>query len=103
MYLVTISALSSSAMRAFAMSCSNFAISACGATHTTLPLRRLSSDLACRTMSSAWSHGTLIRRSVTLPVTLSLATMFRSDSSAMSCSTVRTGTSWKLNVTGRPR
>ena len=28
--------------------------------------------------------------------------MLRLDSSAISCSTVRTGTSWKLNVTGRP-
>ena len=53
-------------------------------------------------MSSAWSHGTLIRRRVTLPCTVSLATILRLDSSAISCSTVRTGTSWKLKVTGRP-
>ena len=36
------------------------------------------------------------------PTTLSLATMLRFDSSAISCSTVRTGTSWKLKVTGAP-
>ena len=50
----------------------------------------------------AWSHGTFTRRRVTLPVTVSDATMLRLDSSAISCRTVRTGTSWKLNVTGRP-
>ena len=84
------------------MAFSKLAISDCGATQTTFPLRRLSSWRACSTMSSAWSHGTLIRRRVTLPWTVSLATMLRFDSSAISCSTVRTGTSWKLKVTGRP-
>ncbi len=50
----------------------------------------------------AWSHGTLISRRVTLPPTESATTRFRPDSSAINCSTVRTGTSWKLKVTGLP-
>ena len=102
MYSVIISARFSRSMRASSLAFSNAAISVCGATQTTLPLRRLSSDLACNTMSSAWSHGTLTSRRVTLPCTVSAATMLRLDSSAISCSTVRTGTSWKLKVTGRP-
>ncbi len=68
----------------------------------TLPSRRLSRPLARSTMSSAWSHGTLTRRRVTLPCTESDATTLRLDSSAINCSTVRTGTSWKLKVTGLP-
>ena len=50
----------------------------------------------------AWSQGTLTRRRVTLPWTVSEATILRLDSSAISCRTVRTGTSWKLKVTGCP-
>ncbi len=37
-----------------------------------------------------------------MPCTESEATTLRLDSSAINCSTVRTGTSWKLKVTGLP-
>ena len=54
------------------------------------------------TMSSAWSHGTFCRRSVTLPLTESLTTMFWPLASASSCSTARVSMSWKLSVRRSP-
>jgi len=99
---VTSCALLSCFSRAFAMSSSYFAMSVCGATQITLPFWRLASPLARRITSSAWSQGTLTSRRVTLPCTLSAATMLRLDTSASSCSTERTGMSWKLKVTRLP-
>ena len=54
------------------------------------------------TMSSAWSQGTFCRRSVTLPRTESLTTMFWPLVSASSCSTARVSMSWKLSVRRSP-
>ena len=53
-------------------------------------------------MSSAWSHGTFCRRSVTLPFTESLTTMFWPLASASSCSTARVSMSWKFSVRRSP-
>src|SRR5690349_8045996 len=55
----------------------------------TLPSWRLSRPLARRITSSAWSHGTLTSRRVTLPPTLSATTRFFLDISAMNCSAAR--------------
>ena len=54
------------------------------------------------TMSSAWSHGTFCRRSVTRPLTESDTTMFWPLVSASSCSSGRTSMSWKLSVSRSP-
>ena len=53
-------------------------------------------------MSSAWSQGTFCRRSVTLPLTESLTTMFWPLASASSCSTARVSMSWKFSVSRSP-
>ena len=53
-------------------------------------------------MSSAWSQGTFCRRSVTLPFTESLTTMFWPLASASSCSTARVSMSWKFSVRRSP-
>ena len=67
-----------------------------------VPVRTVLQLIAEESNLNIVASGTLIRRNVTLPCTVSDATMLRFDSSAISCSTVRTGTSWKLKVTGRP-
>jgi hypothetical protein len=53
-------------------------------------------------MSSAWSHGTSFRRSVRLPPTVSLVMMLSPVKSAMTCSTARTSTFWKLSESFSP-
>src|SRR4026207_1778916 len=68
----------------------------------TLPSSRLSRPLVRSTMSSAWSQGTFCRRSVTLPCTVSLTTMFWPLVSASNCSTARVSMSWKLSVRRSP-
>ena len=49
---------------------------------TTLPDCARSNPFACRTTARAWSHGTSTKRSVTRPVTSSVATMFNPLTSA---------------------
>ena len=73
-----------------------------GAISTTLPFLRFDRPLACRMMSSAWSQGTSFRRSVRLPPTVSLVMMFRPVKSAITCSTARTSTFWKLSESFSP-
>jgi len=68
----------------------------------TLPLRRLSRPRVCRMISSAWSQGTSFSRSVMLPATVSLVMMLRSVKSAMTFSTARTSTFWKLSDSFSP-
>ena len=50
----------------------------------------------------AWSQGTSLRRRVMLPVTVSLVMMLRSVKSAMTLSTERTSTFWKLSESFSP-
>ena len=49
-------------------------------------------------MSSAWSQGTSFRRSVTVPVTVSLVTTLKLVKSAMTCSSARTSMFWKFSA-----
>ena len=81
---------------------SRVASSSRGAIQITLPLRRLSRPRVCRMISSAWSHGTSFSRSVMLPVTVSLVMMLRSVKSAITFSTARTSTFWKLSDSFSP-
>jgi hypothetical protein len=53
-------------------------------------------------ISSAWSHGTSFSRRVMLPVTVSLVMMLRSVKSAITLSTARTSTFWKLSESFSP-
>ncbi len=53
-------------------------------------------------MSSAWSQGTSLSRSVTLPVTVSLVTMLKLVKSAMTCSSARTSMFWKFRLSFSP-
>ena len=53
-------------------------------------------------MSSAWSHGMSFRRSVRLPVTVSLVMMLSPVKSAITCSTARTSMFWKLSDSFSP-
>ena len=53
-------------------------------------------------MSSAWSQGTSFRRSVTLPVTVSLVTTLKLVKSAMTCSSARTSMFWKFSDSFSP-
>ena len=53
-------------------------------------------------MSSAWSHGTSFRRSVTLPVTVSLVTTLKLVKSAMTCSSERISMFWKFSDSFSP-
>ena len=69
---------------------------------TTLPFLRMSSPLVCRMMSSAWSQGMSLRRSVSEPCTVSLVMMLSPVKSAITCSTERTSMLWKLNETFSP-
>jgi hypothetical protein len=78
------------------------ASSSVGAIRTTLPFLRFDRPLACRMMSSAWSHGTSFSRSVRLPPTVSLVMMFSPVKSAITCSTARTSTFWKLSESFSP-
>ena len=78
------------------------ASSSVGAIRTTLPFLRFDRPLDCRMMSSAWSHGTSFRRSVRLPPTVSLVMMLRPVKSAITCSTARTSTFWKLSESFSP-
>ena len=64
----------------------------------TLPFWRMSRPLVVITISSAWSQGTFLRRSVTLPCTVSETTIFLPEVSASSCSTARVSISWKFSV-----
>ena len=73
-----------------------------GAIQITLPLLRCRGPCVCRMMSSAWSQGTSFRRSVMLPVTVSLVMMLRSVKSAITCSTARTSMFWKLSDSFSP-
>ena len=95
---------SSSVICAWASSASfsRVASSSRGAIQMTLPARRLSRPRVCRMMSSAWSQGTSFRRSVMLPVTVSLVMMLRSVKSAITLSTARTSTFWKLSDSFSP-
>jgi hypothetical protein len=68
----------------------------------TLPFWRLSRPLVASTMSSAWSQGTLCRRRVTFPSTVSDTTILRPLTSASSCSTARVSMSWKFSVSRSP-
>ena len=63
----------------FSRACS----SAAGPTISTLPISRLSRPLVFIIISSAWSHGTFLRRKVILPATVSLATRLKSVKSAI--------------------
>ena len=81
---------------------SRVASSSRGAIQTTFPVRRLSRPRACRMMSSAWSQGTSFRRRVMFPVTVSLVMMLRSVKSAITLSTARTSTFWKLSESFSP-
>ena len=73
-----------------------------GAIQITLPFLRMSRPRVCRMMSSAWSQGTSFSRSVRLPPTVSLVMMLRSVKSAMTLSTLRTSTFWKLSESFSP-
>ncbi len=53
-------------------------------------------------MSSAWSQGTSLSRSVTLPVTVSEVTMLKLVKSAITCNSERTSMFWKLSVSFSP-
>ena len=69
---------------------------------TTFPLLRMSRSFDCRMMSSAWSQGMSLSRSVSEPCTVSLVMMLRPVKSAITCSTDRTSMLWKLNETFSP-
>ena len=73
-----------------------------GAISTTLPFLRMSRPFVCMMMSSAWSQGMSFRRSVRLPVTESLVMMLSPVKSAITCSTARTSTFWKLSDSFSP-
>jgi hypothetical protein len=53
-------------------------------------------------MSSAWSQGTSFRRSVTVPVTVSLVTTLKLVKSAITCSSARTSMFWKFRLSFSP-
>ena len=74
------------------------ASSSFGAIHSTLPFLRTPRPLLCRMMSSAWSQGTSFRRSVTVPVTVSLVTTLKLVKSAITCSSARTSMFWKFRL-----
>ncbi|MDT4877568.1 hypothetical protein FQZ97_1131010 [compost metagenome] len=77
-------------------------ISSRGAIQRMLPFFRSPRFFACRMTSSAWSQGTSLSRSVSTPETVSEVTTLKPVKSAITCSSARTSTFWKLSVSFSP-